>query len=190
MSKLFVDEIVHQSSQGSGTITLGASGETVQLAAGATQSGFGGTNTPNFYAETNASQSLTDSVYLTMLYGTEKYDTASAYDTSTGKFTVPSGQAGKYFFCGAVAFDINSTYTSSGNLSVARLAHYNSSDVFQNACQARQNFNYANRPSLVVSAVFDMSVGDYVILQGFITATSSTYNSTQVGYFKGFKLVE
>ena len=35
MSKLFVDEIVHQSSQGSGTITLGASGETVALASGA-----------------------------------------------------------------------------------------------------------------------------------------------------------
>ena len=31
MSKLFVDEIVHQSSQGSGTITLGASGETTNI---------------------------------------------------------------------------------------------------------------------------------------------------------------
>jgi len=41
MSDLFVDNIKHQSSQGSGTITIGASGETVALAAGATQSGFG-----------------------------------------------------------------------------------------------------------------------------------------------------
>ena len=39
MSKLFVDEIVHQSSQGSGTITIGASGETVALASGASASG-------------------------------------------------------------------------------------------------------------------------------------------------------
>ena len=31
MSKLFVDEIVHQSSQGSGTITIGASGETTNI---------------------------------------------------------------------------------------------------------------------------------------------------------------
>jgi len=31
MSKLFVDEIVHQSSQGSGTITIGASGETINV---------------------------------------------------------------------------------------------------------------------------------------------------------------
>ena len=41
MSKLFVDEIVHQSSQGSGTITLGASGETIALASGASVTGNG-----------------------------------------------------------------------------------------------------------------------------------------------------
>ena len=40
MSDLFVDNIKHQSSQGSGTITLGASGETIALASGAT-AGFG-----------------------------------------------------------------------------------------------------------------------------------------------------
>ena len=36
MSDLFVDNIKHQSSQGSGTITIGASGETIQAASGAT----------------------------------------------------------------------------------------------------------------------------------------------------------
>ena len=41
MSKLFVDEIVHASSQGSGTITLGASGETIALASGASVTGNG-----------------------------------------------------------------------------------------------------------------------------------------------------
>jgi len=35
MSDLFVDNIKHQSAQGSGTITLGASGETIALASGA-----------------------------------------------------------------------------------------------------------------------------------------------------------
>ena len=36
MSDLFVDNIKHQSSQGSGTITIGASGETIKAASGAT----------------------------------------------------------------------------------------------------------------------------------------------------------
>ena len=44
MSKLFVDEIVHQSSQGSGTITLGASGETITTASGAKFSAITGQN--------------------------------------------------------------------------------------------------------------------------------------------------
>ena len=41
MSDLFVDNIKHQSSQGSGTITLGASGETIALASGASVTGNG-----------------------------------------------------------------------------------------------------------------------------------------------------
>ena len=36
MGTLFVDNLKHQSSQGSGTITIGASGETIALASGAT----------------------------------------------------------------------------------------------------------------------------------------------------------
>jgi len=36
MGTLFVDNIKHQSSQGSGTITIGASGETIKAASGAT----------------------------------------------------------------------------------------------------------------------------------------------------------
>jgi hypothetical protein len=41
MSDLFVDNIKHQSSQGSGTITLGTSGETIALASGASVTGNG-----------------------------------------------------------------------------------------------------------------------------------------------------
>ncbi len=40
MSDLFVDNIKHQSSQGSGTITIGASGETINIA-GTAGTGFG-----------------------------------------------------------------------------------------------------------------------------------------------------
>ena len=39
MGTLFVDNLKHQSSQGSGTITIGASGETVALGSGVTPSG-------------------------------------------------------------------------------------------------------------------------------------------------------
>ena len=187
MSKLEVNTLAPQTGT---TLTIGESGDTVTLGSGATQSGFGGVNTPAFYATINSSQSYSDSTFLTMLYANEVFDTNNAYDTSTGKFTVPSGEAGKYSFYGVVNFNIDSTYTSSGNLSIGELAHYNSSDVEQNRCQVRHNFNYANVPSIGVSAIFDMAVGDYVILRGYVTATTTTYNGSQLAYFNGYKLVE
>ena len=93
MSKLFVDEIVHQSSQGSGTITLGASGETISLASGATQSGLG-TSIVNTW--TNSSQiSPTAAATSTLMTNWSEYTTSpisnigSSMTHSSGIFTFP-----------------------------------------------------------------------------------------------------
>ena len=56
MGTLFVDNIKQQSSQGSGTITIGASGETVALASGVKQSNLLG---PSFMAHSNSSSTQT-----------------------------------------------------------------------------------------------------------------------------------
>ena len=94
MSDLFVDNIKHQSSQGSGTITLGASGETVALASGASQTI--AVNTPAFEAYTTGLQSISDNTYTKMTMATEVYDTDGDYDNSTNYRFTPS-VAGKYF---------------------------------------------------------------------------------------------
>ena len=58
-----------------------------------------GTNTPSFCAYNNTDQALSESTYTLVAANTEVYDTASAYNTSTYIYTVPT--AGKYFvFCG------------------------------------------------------------------------------------------
>ena len=101
MSDLFVDNIKHQSSQGSGTITLGTSGETIALASGAEVSGFTGQNYPAFHAKKNADQSISASTETKITYTVEVIDTDSAYDTSTSTFTVPTGKGGKYFIYAA-----------------------------------------------------------------------------------------
>ena len=107
MSKLFVDEIVHQSSQGSGTITLGASGETINIPAGSTINLSNSTvtlnsnmkNTPAFMAyRSSSNQSISASTDTLVLFNSTSYNIDSAYDTSTGFFTVPSGGAGRYLF--------------------------------------------------------------------------------------------
>ena len=76
MSKLFVDEIVHQSSQGSGTITIGASGETISVPNGSLT----GQNYPAFEARLSANQyGVADAVNTKVQYNTENFDTNSSF---------------------------------------------------------------------------------------------------------------
>ena len=105
MSTLKVDTILKKA--GTGTITIGQSGDTVTLGTGASQSGFGGTNTPNFFAKTS-SQSISASTTTVVVYSSEDYDTSSLYDTSTGRFTVDANTTGKYFFFASVKYAASS----------------------------------------------------------------------------------
>jgi len=57
---------------------------------------------PSFFAYLNTTQSISDSTDTTLQMAAELWDTDSAFDTSTYKFTVPSGKAGKYWFYVAV----------------------------------------------------------------------------------------
>ena len=59
-------------------------------------SGIGGTNTPSFMVLLNSGQSISGSTNTVVAFDTEIYDTDNA--VSSGVFTVPSGEAGKYFF--------------------------------------------------------------------------------------------
>ena len=71
-------------SSGSGNITIG-SGVVVNV------------NRPSFSAE-GSGLTVANSTWTELVGATENFDTDSAYSTSTGRFTVPTGQAGKYYF--------------------------------------------------------------------------------------------
>jgi len=70
-------------SAGSGNITIG-SGVTVNV------------NRPAFFVVSGSTQSIATSTWTKVVFGTEVYDTDSAF--SSNKFTVPTGQGGKYCF--------------------------------------------------------------------------------------------
>jgi hypothetical protein len=57
---------------------------------------------PAFFAHASSNTNISDGVVTTIIFGTEVYDTDSAYDNSNGRFTVPSGKAGKYFLYSGV----------------------------------------------------------------------------------------
>jgi hypothetical protein len=68
--------------------------------------GAGGVNTPAFQATLSANQTITQATNTIVAFNTEDFDTASAYDTSTYKFTPQT--AGKYFFYASTNLVISS----------------------------------------------------------------------------------
>ena len=99
MSKLETNQV--DPSTGT-TLTLGTSGDTIAIPSGVTitnsgtANNFGGVNTPAFFAYLGSNQNISTATNTTVGFNTEIFDTANAFNTSTHKYTIPSGQGGKY----------------------------------------------------------------------------------------------
>ena len=116
MSTLKVDTILKRS--GTGTITLGQSGDTITIPSGATinlsnatQTGVGGVNTPAFEANLSGSnQDIGDSSNTRIAFNSEVFDTDNAFDSSSNYRFTPQ-TAGKYFvYAATVGFTSNGGY--------------------------------------------------------------------------------
>jgi hypothetical protein len=141
----------------------------------------GGTNTPNFHAFLGSSQSIANTTITTVVFDTETYDSASAYDTATGIFTVPSEQAGKYFIAASIRQSSATNYTVQCRITV------NSKSI----TSTNSNFNSNTVNS---STVYNLSVGDTVKVQTYQDSGSTkdalgsaTEDHT---WFTMFKLIE
>ena len=92
-------------SNGSGTITglpaSAISSGTIATANGGTGAAnfaaAGLTNTPAFNAFLSSAASIANTTFTQIIFNQENFDTNSAYNTSTGFFTVPASLGGKYF---------------------------------------------------------------------------------------------
>ena len=143
------------------TINLGKSGDTINIPSGATitnsgtANGFGGDNTPSFFvSKTDGNQTVNDSTATKVTFNTELYDTNNAY--ASNKFTVPSGEAGKYFFSTGI-----NTYDAEGSLKRHIVYFYKNNSQ---ASMANNDFglNYCYQMFSFHSVIFDLSVGDYI----------------------------
>jgi hypothetical protein len=89
MSTLKVDTILKRT--GTGTITLGQSGDTIALGSGASQTGFGGDNKPILSVGLSSPQSMSDNTWTTIVFNTEILDANGIYNNSTGVATPTAG---------------------------------------------------------------------------------------------------
>ena len=169
------------------TITIGASGDTTNIIGTLQNNGsaVGGVNTPAFHAYRSGNQSIANATYTDVIYNVEYFDTASAFDTSTGAFTVPSGQAGKYL----LTFNVRR-----GNWHSDRFIgtlEINGSDrlYVEDAADASANFGSAS-----AAMIFDLSAGDVVKVQIYHNNGSSQNiegaSNQGSNFFTGMKIIE
>ena len=150
----------------------------------------GGDNTPTWYGELGSDSGTQTSGATVKITGmtTDEVDTNTAFDGTT--FTVPSGEAGKYFVFGTVSMStVGGSYTgeaSEGHIFV------NGSSVIKSRFR-----NHSNRDigedSQQVMGILNLSVGDTVELYGRFANDDwifTTLDSGNAGTnFGGYKLI-
>ena len=177
-----------------GTVTLGSSGDTFTIPSGVTmvnngtQTGFGGDNTPAFSVYKADNFDISDNIDTKVPFDTETYDTNSAF--ASNKFTVPSGQAGNYFFYSRVRFQ-------KGGVSQYVIAiRKNNSEIAKRYIYSGAvgtNIATIDYFSYDVSCNVTLSVGDYI--EVFIKMDSTdggacTVNGGTVhNEFSGYKII-
>jgi hypothetical protein len=187
MSKILVDTIDTRS--GTTNITIGSSNASqITLKSGATLTNFPA-NTPAFSARMSASQTISNETYTKVDFDTEIFDTDNAYDHSTNqRFTVPSGQAGKYFFytnliCSAAAAaqlqNCQITFYKNGSEFKKNTWNFNSNDIYYAGMQ--------------LSSVIDLSESDYIEVYSRISDASGSPemdgSGSTLSEFTGYKLI-
>lgn len=173
------------------TLTVGSATDTVTVPTGATITG-AITNTPSFSAYIASDQTLSDNTDTKGNYDTESYDTDSAYDTTNKRFTVPSGEGGKYFFYARGRF-FDATDISQYVIAIRK----NNSEVAKryiySGAVGTKIFNSINYYSYDISCTLVLSAGDYI--EVFVKADetgggSVTFNGGTVhSEFSGYKLI-
>ena len=136
------------------TITLGVSGDTINVPSGVTiansgtATGFGGDNTPAFAVRKSGDQSgVGTSSNVKITFETEIVDTDNAFASS--KFTIPSGEAGKYVFYGNIR---NNTGTDFDTFQIMLYKNGSAIDdyyaMYDNVSQASNNSSFSARASI------------------------------------------
>jgi|DEB0MinimDraft_6_1074348.scaffolds.fasta_scaffold123592_2 hypothetical protein len=179
MSDIFVDNIKHQSSQGSGTITLGASGETVALASGAKVSNLNGQVAPAFSVVLSSDQTVATSTWTKMNFDSEILDSDSAFNTTDKQFVVPSGKAGKYLIFAQLYRNFSTNGTN-----IRGAITKNDSRVITSIFTDGQGI--AN--SAIVSAVMNLVVGDTIHIETFQDRGSDEGYSAANNQFYGYRI--
>jgi len=151
---------------------------------GVISSGGAITNTPMFRAKLTSSQSIASGAYTKINLDGVSFDSDNVFDTSTYKFTVPSGQSGKY----SVGYSIGTDAAiDDGERLIGRIyrngtgLNYTTSNDWASGSTRDLFVNY--------SVNIDLSVGDYLELYMFHNEGGAINCNPSYTRLWGYKLI-
>ena len=147
-------------------------------------------NTPAFSAYMSGNQSVANVTLVKVLFNTEEFDTAGAFDTSTNRFTVPSGQGGKYLVNQCLIGD--SGQNNNRYLNILYL--YKNNGLYRQSYQWDIAASYGRNTALSMTNIVDLNAADYLetfaYLQGSISGSGLFVQGGQTNAsFSAHKLI-
>jgi hypothetical protein len=145
----------------------------------------GGVNTPAFCAERSSAQAISSGTRTTIVFNNEFYDSSSAYDTSTGKFTPQT--AGKYFVIANVLLQSG----GNGDFSLGFAELYKNSSLITESLFDDRSDDNSRCHTAAPSAVVDMNgSSDFILIQAYISSTGVSPEVSNMSTFTAFKIIE
>jgi hypothetical protein len=156
---------------GSGTLTLGQSGETISVPSGATltvpSGGLSGQNYPAFYAHLSASQSVTNNTLTKAQIDSELFDTDGCYDNATNYRFTPT-VAGHYFVTGCISGESGTNDSLACTSAIFKNGSYYTNHNFSSSAIFRRF------PCMTTAVVYMNGSTDYIELFGSISSTGAS----------------
>ena len=148
-----------------------------------TVTGAGGVNTPAFLAlGSGSNQTISTNTVTKITNFTENFDTNNAF--ASNKFTVPSGEGGKYFFYASTRIN---TASDIGSIELT---------IFKNGIPSgteigKSQGSHWYYDSKTVVSIVNLSAADYVEMAVYHTLGSNADISGSSGhtYFGGYKII-
>ena len=148
------------------------------ITSGKLASGVLPTNTPAFSAY-GAGANLSNATDTKLTFGNTYYNVGSGYDTSTSRFTVPSGESGKYVFHAKYRIENDSGYI--------QIVFRKNGGV---EAESREENGYGTQRYISVATTWSvgLSAGDYIEAWGLIGVGNT--NGITHPIFHGYKIIE
>ena len=145
----------------------------------------GGDNTPSFLAYRNSTQAIASATTVVMVFNTEAYDTDSAYDTTTGRFTVPAGEGGKYFFTASYVMAGMGDGTKNSIALLKNGSHYSSPYFDYDSNSPTASTALYNR----IIGILTLSAADYIQVYTYQNTGVSINTQASQNHFGCYKLI-